>query len=65
MQLIESQNDLIKAKEANIIVMEEKSTGTEEPVHEEKIEIILEAEAGPKVFPAPVKRGPLITVNGD
>ena len=65
MQLIESQNDLMKSKEANTIVMEEKSTGTEESVHEEKIEIVVEPEAQPKVFPAPVKRGPLITVLGD
>jgi len=65
MQLIESQNDLMKAKEADVIVMEEKSTGTDEPVHEEKIEIVVEPEAQPKVFPSPVKRGPLITVIGD
>ena len=57
MQLIEAQNELIKAKEIKTVVLEEKSTGTEEPVHEESIE--------PKVFPAPIKHGPLIMVEGD
>jgi len=63
MQLIEAQSELIKAREVKTVVLEEKSTGTEAPVHEENIKPVINSET--KVFPIPVKHGPLIMINGD
>ena len=64
MQLIEAESKLIQFTKS--AVPEEKSSGTEESVHEENIEVgLAEPETIIDVIAQSMKKGPLITVEGD